>query len=59
MTKAELIALAEAVAADLIRYKSDPNEPIALACRFAIWHLKGEPSFVERNNRVKEEGNKQ
>jgi hypothetical protein len=54
MTKVELIALAEAVRADLIRYNDDPNEPIALACLFAVWHLKGEPSFVERHDRLKQ-----
>ena len=51
MNKEELIALLEAVGKDLSKYKNDPINDISLACTFAIWHLKGEPSFIERHNK--------
>lgn len=54
MNREELIALLEAVRRDMIRHNGVPNE-IAQACQFAIWHLIGEPSFVERNDRKRAE----
>ncbi len=59
-TKLELIDLLEAVRKDLLR--RDIRNPIydgmAFACLSAVWHLKGEPSFVERNDalRAKDDG---
>lgn len=54
MSKEELIALLEAVKGDLIRYSAGNSDKsyaaLATAAMFAIWHLKGEPSFVERND---------
>lgn len=50
MSKAELIALLEAVRRDLIR-----DSELSCACQFAIWHLQGEPSFCERNDRFRAE----
>lgn len=60
MSKEELIALLEATKGDLMRYSagSSDNLPLramAVAATFAIWHLKGEPSFVERNNKARAE----
>lgn len=54
MKHEELITLLEAVKHDLIRSGSGLTE-LSNACQFAIWHLKGEPSFVERNNRRRAE----
>jgi hypothetical protein len=52
MDKETLIPLLETVRADLARYSSGKSE-LANACQFAIWHLKGEPSFVERNDKMR------
>ena len=54
MNREELVALLEAVKHDLIRDGGGMTE-LSCACQFAIWHLKGEPSFVERNNRRRAE----
>lgn len=54
MTRPELIALLEAVRADLVRDSGKTTE-LSRACLFAIWHLKGEPSFVERNDQRRTE----
>lgn len=54
MTKGELIALLEAVRRDLIRDRGGMTE-LSCACQFAIWHLQGEPSFCERNDRFRAE----
>lgn len=49
MDKEQLVALLEAVRADMIGHNG-VSDKVAQACQFAIWHLRGEPSFVERND---------
>ena len=56
MTKDELIDLLQAVKRDVVRDRGQMTE-LACAIQFAIWHLQGEPSFVERNDRWRAEKN--
>lgn len=56
MTKYELLDMLLVVKADLIRSAAVvAPEKMALAemCQFAIWYLKGEPSFVQRNDEMR------
>lgn len=55
MTKEQLADMAEAVKKDMLRYGTSQNggidESTDVLCRmlqFAVWHLRGQPSYIQR-----------